>query len=163
MRLSLRKRRWIVRSIVALALCFFVFWYYGNSTHTTHGISAPGKFYNGWYSSTCYSGPWLLDVLFGIPYGIVNSMGLWHAGPSWLKVTHPLLGLLCYFVWPTVVTLLLGLVSVVTFDTLWGRRSLPFRALAVVIPLALLAGLLLPHGQLEVSHYSYWKYSFANW
>jgi hypothetical protein len=157
-----RGQFWIGGLLAVFGICLVVTWCWFASIHLAGGARAPDLVHGGWHTGDCYSGLWLLDVLFGIPYAVVNSIGLWHSGPSWFA-DRPLLSSICYFVWPLLVILLLGIGCVAFFAIMWSRRRRFFRVLAILVPIVLLAGVLAIHGQLGLSQYSYWKYSFNNY
>jgi hypothetical protein len=117
---------------------------------------------NRWHSGNEYIGPILLDKLFGIPYYFANATGRWHAGPSWFQ-TAPRLSGFCYFLWPIISVLLLALGLGIVSLHFWNGKSPGHRALAILLPLIVVALLFLIQGPIGEDDLSYFRYSFDNW
>lgn len=117
----------------------------------------------------------LLDAPFGFGHYVLDALGLWKSGPSWVAENRPL-AILCFFVVPFVVSVLwtalivwLSLRFVAVFGT--SKDSKEFKEFEVTLLTVLMLALLLsiqtnhanrviPNTNIILSHAAYCR---SNW
>lgn len=61
----------------------------------------------------------ILDFLFGLSYYVLDLLGIWKPGPSWI-IANRFLSIFCFLIFPLIVSFSLSTILTLIADKLWS-------------------------------------------
>ncbi len=99
----------------------------------------------------------ILDTSFGLPYYILEKLGLWKSGPSWI-LENTILSFLCFLIFPMIISFLYSIFVVITVEKVW-KRNCRMGIVYIIFLLVLFLGVQSPFHE----RISYGDYHFSNY
>ncbi len=99
----------------------------------------------------------ILDTSFGLPYYILEKLGLWRSGPSWI-LENTFLSFLCFLILPMIISFLYSIFVVITIEKVW-KRSYRIGIAYIIFLLVLFLGVQSPFHE----RISFGDYHFSNY
>lgn len=99
----------------------------------------------------------VLDTAFGLPYYILEKLGLWKSGPSWI-LENTVLFFLCFLVFPIIISFLYSIFVVITVEKVW-KKSHQMGIAYIIFLLILFLGVQSPFQE----RISFGDYHFSNY
>lgn len=104
----------------------------------------------------------LLNFPFGVGYYVADRLGMWKPGLMWVVQTD-WLPIICFFVWPMLVSFVLGIFVSGVCARLW-RGGTKWSRLSTIIFVIALFGLILSvrvdPGSYLISYFGYWTSNY---
>lgn len=99
----------------------------------------------------------VLDTTFGLAYYILEKLGLWKSGPSWM-LENIILFFLCFLILPMIISFLFSIFVVITVEKVW-KENYRMGIVYIIFLLTLFLGLQSSfHERISFGHYHFSNY-----